>query len=58
MEGAAAVHAARRLGVAGIELRTVSNTTGDRDRQAWDLGRALAALGESVRSALDALGQR
>ena len=28
MEGAAVVHAARRLGTAGIELRVISNTTG------------------------------
>ena len=55
MEGAAVVHAARRLGVAAIELRVISNTTGDRDRQQWDLPGALAALGPAVRTALDAL---
>ncbi len=55
MEGAAAVHAARRLGVAAIELRTISNTTGDRDRQRWDLPRALRALSDALPEALGAL---
>jgi futalosine hydrolase len=44
MEGAAVVHAARRLGVPAIELRTISNTTGDRAGQSWDLARGLDAL--------------
>ncbi len=56
MEGAAVVHAARRLSVPAIELRSISNTTGDRDRQRWDLPRALAALGDAVPRALAALG--
>ncbi len=56
MEGAAVVHAARRLGVGGIELRAISNTTGDRDRQQWDLSGALAALSRAVTRALDAIG--
>jgi futalosine hydrolase len=55
MEGAAVVHAARRLGTRAIELRTISNTTGDRDRQQWDLAGALRALGTAVRDALKAL---
>ena len=45
MEGAAVVHAALRAGIPGVELRAVSNTTGDRPRQQWDMPRALAALG-------------
>ncbi|MCA9286763.1 MAG: futalosine hydrolase [Phycisphaerales bacterium] len=52
MEGAAVVHAARRLGVPGIELRIVSNTTGDRERQQWDLPLAFAALAEAADRAL------
>ena len=56
MEGAAVVHAARRLDVGGIELRAISNTTGDRDRQQWDLAGALAALSRAVARALDAIG--
>jgi len=55
MEGAAVVHAARRLGVPAIELRVISNTTGDRENQEWDLAGALAALGRSVSEALAAL---
>ncbi len=55
MEGAAVVHAARRLGVPAIELRTISNTTGDRDRQVWDLRRGLDSLGPSVRAAIEAV---
>ena len=45
MEGAAVVHAARRAGVPAIEVRAISNTTGDRGAQRWDIPRALAALG-------------
>ena len=52
MEGAAVVHAARRHGVPAIELRVISNMTGDRDRQVWDLDRALRALGTSVQRAI------
>jgi len=55
MEGAAVVHAARRLGIPAIELRTISNTTGDRPRQQWDLHAALTALGGAVRAAVEAL---
>lgn len=49
MEGAAVVHAARRLNVPAIELRTISNTTGDRSCQEWDLDAAFAALGPALR---------
>ena len=55
MEGAAVVHAARRAGVPAIELRAISNTTGDRDKQRWDLAAGLAALGRAVPEALAAL---
>ena len=48
MEGAAVVHAARRLGVRGMEIRAISNHTGDRARQEWDIPTALHALGEAV----------
>lgn len=48
MEGAAVVHAARRLKIPSIEVRTISNTTGDRQQQTWDLKGALAALGEAI----------
>ena len=48
MEGAAVVHAARRFGKPAIELRVISNTTGNRDKQMWNLKRALNVLGERV----------
>lgn len=44
MEGAAVGQVAHRLGIPFGELRVLSNTTGDRARQAWDLKGALAAL--------------
>lgn len=44
MEGAAVAQVALRLGVPAGELRAISNTTGDRARQVWDLSAALAAL--------------
>lgn len=50
MEGGAVGVTAQRLG-AGTrfsELRVISNTTGDRDRQEWDLRGALGRLGEMV----------
>jgi futalosine hydrolase len=53
MEGAATVHAALRLGVPAIELRAISNSTGERTRQRWDLARGLAALGTGVQRALE-----
>ena len=48
-DGAAVVHAAHRLGIGALEIRTISNTTGDRQQQVWRLDDALAALGPSVR---------
>lgn len=45
MEGAAVGLAARRAGVGFLELRVVSNLTGDRDRQQWDFSGALSRLG-------------
>jgi futalosine hydrolase len=44
MEGAAVAHAARRFGVPALEIRTISNATGNRTMQGWDLPRGLAAL--------------
>jgi futalosine hydrolase len=50
MEGAAVMLASARLGVPGAELRVVSNTTGERVKQQWELKRALAIVGEVARS--------
>lgn len=44
MEGAALAHIAHRLGAAFLELRAVSNTTGDRTGQQWAIRPALDAL--------------
>ncbi len=46
MEGAAVGHVASRLGVPFLELRVISNTTGDRGSQVWAVSQALGALGE------------
>ncbi|HMN95544.1 MAG TPA: futalosine hydrolase [Phycisphaerales bacterium] len=54
MEGAAVVHAARRFGVGAVELRAISNETGDRARQRWNLDEAFARLQAAV--ARDARG--
>jgi futalosine hydrolase len=51
MEGAAVAHAARRLGMPAGEIRVISNSTGDRERQRWDVAKAFAtlhALGERL----------
>lgn len=46
MEGAAVALVAARLGVHYAEVRVISNTTGDREGQRWDLATALARLTE------------
>jgi futalosine hydrolase len=55
MEGAAVVHAAGRLGAPGIEIRAISNSTGNRDSQNWDMKLALNNLGQVVNNAITAL---
>ncbi|MFE9013382.1 futalosine hydrolase [Streptomyces cyaneofuscatus] len=47
MEGFGVAEAAERAGVPALELRAVSNTVGPRDRAAWRIGDALAALTEA-----------
>lgn len=44
MEGFGAAEAARQAGIPYAEIRTISNRIGPRDRDAWRLGEALAAL--------------
>lgn len=46
MEGAAVAQAASRLGIACGEVRIVSNTTGDHQKQVWDLRGAFDRLAE------------
>ncbi len=48
MEGAAAGLAARRIGVPFVEVRAISNTTGDRASQRWDLRGALDRVRSTV----------
>ncbi|GAA2048743.1 MULTISPECIES: futalosine hydrolase [Streptomyces] len=47
MEGFGVAEAAARAGVPVLEIRTVSNAVGPRDRAAWRIGEALAALTEA-----------
>lgn len=57
MEGAAVGQVAARLGVPFLEMRVISNTTGDRERQAWAIGgalRKLAGLAGDIRRAIQA----
>ena len=55
MEGAAVVHAARRLGVPAIEIRAISNLTGERSAQQWNISAALAALRKEVPAFIERL---
>lgn len=44
MEGAAVVHTARRAHLPALEIRAISNTTGERATQHWNIRAALASL--------------
>lgn len=44
MEGAAVGTSAQALGLRFLEIRAISNTTGDRDAQRWDISAALDSL--------------
>ena len=55
MEGAAVVHTANRLGAKAIEIRAISNTTGDRSSQQWNLDLALKNLGNALRQVITSL---
>ena len=50
MEGAAVALVAARLGVPAAELRVISNTTGERPAQRWDIKGALARLRDVARA--------
>jgi futalosine hydrolase len=52
MEGAGVAAAAARHGVPVAELRAISNLVGPRERDAWQIPRALDALGRAVAAAL------
>ena len=53
MEGAGVGAAALLHGARFAELRAISNLVGPRDRDAWDIPRALTALGAAVRAVAD-----
>ena len=55
MEGAAVVHAAMHMNIPAIEIRVISNTTGNRQSQIWDLKRAFAGLEKIASKAINAL---
>ena len=55
MEGAAVVHAARIAGLPANEIRVISNTTGNREAQKWDLDLALESLRAAIHVAVAAL---
>ena len=44
MEGAAVLHAASTFSCPAVEIRVISNTTGDRESQVWALDRAFSVL--------------
>lgn len=48
METAAVAIACLRLGIPWCGVRVVSNTTGDRSRQVWDISRAIEVLGDVI----------
>jgi futalosine hydrolase len=54
MEGAAVALVCRKLSIPLVQLRSVSNRTGDRERAAWDLDGACAPLHDAVRKLLQA----
>ena len=53
MEGAGVAAAAVAAGVAFGEVRAISNVVGPRDRDAWRIPEALAALAEAVRAIMN-----
>jgi futalosine hydrolase len=48
MEGFGALRAAALAGVPALEVRAISNAVAERDRDAWRIADALAALGRAV----------
>lgn len=54
MEGAAVGLVAQGLGLPFVEVRCISNTTGDRSGQVWKMNEALAGIEAAVRSVVGA----
>jgi futalosine hydrolase len=55
MEGFGVAVAAARFGVPAAEIRGVSNLVGPRNRDAWRIGEALAALTAAVPALIEGL---
>jgi futalosine hydrolase len=55
MEGFGVAEAAAPHGVPVLEIRAISNPVGPRDRAAWQIGRALAALEDGCRALVPVL---
>ena len=55
MEGAAVMHVASLMNTPAIEIRVISNTTGNRDVQEWDLQLALQKVSEVTEQVIQAL---
>jgi futalosine hydrolase len=56
MEGFGVATAAALHGIAFMEVRTVSNLVGPRDRSAWRIGPAMAALTTAARALATLVG--
>jgi futalosine hydrolase len=57
MEGAAAAHVCALYRVPFLEVRGVSNLVEDRDREKWQLARAVAAAQDAALQVVDSLGK-
>ena len=57
MEGAAAAHICALYGVPFLEVRGISNLVGDRDRDSWQVERAVAVAGEAALAVVAALAR-
>ena len=55
MEGAAVMHVANLMNTPAIEIRVISNTTGNRDEQEWNLQLALQKVSEVTEQVIQAL---
>lgn len=57
MEGAAAAHVCALYGVPFLEVRGISNFITDRDRSAWEVGRAIAVAAQAALAIWGAFAQ-
>ena len=56
MEGAAAAHISTLYAVPFLELRAISNRVEDRNKDAWDIPRAVQRVQIAARKLVEALG--